>query len=188
MACRAGARGRVSPPSPKRASFGAAAFVAARAKAGGARRDRTDDLMLAKHALYQLSYGPLGSWSVQKAGLPSRSSRPLAPAFASGLRRGSLLSLRERRLVGPGRLELPTLRLSGVRSNHLSYGPRAGLPSRSSRPRLPAFAQAGFGVAAFVAARAKAGARWARDRARAPSAAPGEVERETETATSRTQE
>ena len=29
------------------------------AKAGGARRDRTDDLMLAKHALSQLSYGPL---------------------------------------------------------------------------------------------------------------------------------
>ena len=27
---------------------------------GGARRDRTDDLMLAKHALYQLSYGPAG--------------------------------------------------------------------------------------------------------------------------------
>jgi len=27
------------------------------------------------------------------------------------------------RLVGPGRLELPTSRLSGVRSNHLSYGP-----------------------------------------------------------------
>ena len=25
---------------------------------GGARRDRTDDLMLAKHALSQLSYGP----------------------------------------------------------------------------------------------------------------------------------
>ena len=29
-----------------------------RARDGGARRDRTDDLMLAKHALYQLSYGP----------------------------------------------------------------------------------------------------------------------------------
>ena len=28
---------------------------------GGARRDRTDDLMLAKHALYQLSYGPVRS-------------------------------------------------------------------------------------------------------------------------------
>ncbi len=27
------------------------------------------------------------------------------------------------RMVGPGRLELPTSRLSGVRSNHLSYGP-----------------------------------------------------------------
>ena len=28
------------------------------AASGGARRDRTDDLMLAKHALSQLSYGP----------------------------------------------------------------------------------------------------------------------------------
>ena len=32
---------------------------ARRAKRGGARRDRTDDLMLAKHALSQLSYGPV---------------------------------------------------------------------------------------------------------------------------------
>ena len=32
-------------------------------------------------------------------------------------------------LVGLGRLELPTLRLSGVRSNHLSYKPsKKGLP------------------------------------------------------------
>ena len=30
-------------------------------RSGGARRDRTDDLMLAKHALSQLSYGPKGS-------------------------------------------------------------------------------------------------------------------------------
>src|SRR5712675_3461546 len=37
----------------------AAPRVARRAKAGGARRDRTDDLMLAKHALSQLSYGPV---------------------------------------------------------------------------------------------------------------------------------
>jgi hypothetical protein len=29
------------------------------AQDGGARRDRTDDLMLAKHALSQLSYGPV---------------------------------------------------------------------------------------------------------------------------------
>ena len=30
-----------------------------RPPSGGARRDRTDDLVLAKHALSQLSYGPL---------------------------------------------------------------------------------------------------------------------------------
>ena len=75
------------------------------------------------------------------------------------------------RMVGPGRLELPTLRLSGVRSNHLSYGPRDGGAWRPPVPSTPK----------------ERGARWARDRARAPSAAPGEVERETKTATSRTQ-
>ena len=37
-------------------------------KIGGARRDRTDDLMLAKHALSQLSYGPnLGTGSKNAA-------------------------------------------------------------------------------------------------------------------------
>lgn len=56
-------------------------------RSGGAGRDRTDDLKLAKLPLSQLSYGPI------------------------------------RTMVGPGRLELPTSRLSGVRSNHLSYGP-----------------------------------------------------------------
>ena len=35
------------------------------ANLGGARRDRTDDLMLAKHALSQLSYGPEGKRSSQ---------------------------------------------------------------------------------------------------------------------------
>ena len=43
-------------------------------------------------------------------------------------------------LVGPGRLELPTLRLSGVRSNHLSYGPRAarqpGVINTQARDRV----------------------------------------------------
>ena len=34
---------------------------AARAGAGGARRNRTDDLLLAKQALSQLSYGPCGT-------------------------------------------------------------------------------------------------------------------------------
>ena len=71
---------------------------------GGARRSRTDDILLAKQALYQLSYGPIKG--------TSRVSRRRCHGPAQ-------------RLVGPGRLELPTLRLSGVRSNHLSYGPSA---------------------------------------------------------------
>jgi hypothetical protein len=85
---------------------------------GGARRDRTDDLMLAKHALYQLSYGPI---------LGHRLAERRIDAAV------------ERCLVGPGRLELPTLRLSGVRSNHLSYGPPKapgfGIEHRLEEPR-----------------------------------------------------
>ena len=61
---------------------------------GGARRDRTDDLMLAKHALSQLSYGPFVEITRSSEGL-----------------------------VGPERVERSTSRLSGVRSNHLSYKP-----------------------------------------------------------------
>ena len=42
---------------------------------GGARRDRTDDLMLAKHALYQLSYGP--SYALRASeGRPFVAERP----------------------------------------------------------------------------------------------------------------
>ena len=44
-----------------------------------------------------------------------------------------------RRVVGLGRLELPTLRLSGVRSNHLSYRPMtafAGVVPPGSRSHL----------------------------------------------------
>ena len=66
---------------------------------GGARRDRTDDLMLAKHALSQLSYGPKGS-----------GAQTVVPEV----------------VVGLGRLERPTSPLSGVRSNHLSYRPGSG--------------------------------------------------------------
>ena len=68
-------------------------------------------------------------------GPPSRSSRKPDRLRPRGLRRVSLLSLRERRLVGPGRVERPTSRLSGVRSNHLSYEPkcemRSGLDAQS---------------------------------------------------------
>jgi hypothetical protein len=58
---------------------------------GGARRDRTDDLLLAKQALSQLSYGPVVGAA--------------------------------KMLVGLGRFELPTSRLSSARSNQLSYKP-----------------------------------------------------------------
>ena len=56
---------------------------------GGASRDRTDDLKLAKLALSQLSYGPIGASA----------------------------------MVGREGVEPSTSRLSGVRSNHLSYRP-----------------------------------------------------------------
>ena len=59
-----------------------------------------------------------------KAGLPSRSSRAaLARLRPFGLRRDNLSSLSDRRLVGLGRFELPTSRLSSARSNQLSYKP-----------------------------------------------------------------
>jgi hypothetical protein len=59
---------------------------------GGAKRDRTADLLLARQALSQLSYGP-----IKKEML-----------FALVL------------VVGPSGLEPPTSPLSGVRSNQLS--------------------------------------------------------------------
>ena len=58
--------------------------LAALKSSGGARRDRTDDLLLAKQALSQLSYGPepvrVGKFGL--TGLPRRSSRAELPALA----------------------------------------------------------------------------------------------------------
>ena len=71
---------------------------------GGARRDRTDDLLLAKQALSQLSYGPA--------------------SHGTQSRRGNM--------VGLGRFELPTSRLSSARSNQLSYRPK----KRTLDPRI----------------------------------------------------
>ncbi len=76
----------------------------ATAQTGGADRDRTDDLLRAKQALSQLSYGP-GS-EIRRQG--SADCRSLSS---------------DPRMVGLGRFELPTSRLSGVRSNQLSYRP-----------------------------------------------------------------
>jgi hypothetical protein len=96
---------------------------------GGARRDRTDDLMLAKHALYQLSYGP--SYALRASeGRPSHSPGASRRSFVTSVRKTCPPKpVGRRRMVGPGRLELPTSRLSGVRSNQLSYGPGARAPA-----------------------------------------------------------
>jgi hypothetical protein len=106
---------------------------------GGARRDRTDDLKLAKLALSQLSYGPILAGANppggrQPVGPPGPQGRPAARADAresqgDGRRRRRL---RPPTMVGLGRLERPTSPLSGVRSNHLSYRP--GRQARSLAP------------------------------------------------------
>ena len=70
---------------------------------GGGERIRTDDLLRARQALSQLSYTP--DLNLQPE--PTLCSPDDTPDL----------------LVGLGRLELPTSRLSGVRSNHLSYRP-----------------------------------------------------------------
>ena len=94
---------------------------ATRAPSGGARRDRTDDLLLAKQALSQLSYGPKL--------LVRTGHAHWITTFA--VSQGT----RSREVVGLGRLELPTSRLSSARSNQLSYKP---LMSRTGRrPRVP---------------------------------------------------
>ncbi len=86
-----------------------------RAGLGGARRDRTDDLLLAKQALSQLSYGP---------GISARTQASIRSLHQTHMA-----------LVGLGRLELPTSRLSGVRSNHLSYRPESVSPALAIHER-----------------------------------------------------
>ena len=85
-----------------------------RARAGGGERNRTDDLLLAKQALSRLSYTP--STEARVSPIPK-------PAL---------------RMVGLGRFELPTSRLSGVRSNRLSYRPvLSACRSRFVAARMP---------------------------------------------------
>ncbi len=88
---------------------------------GGADRDRTGDLLLAKQALSRLSYSPrLGCQApeTQVSGLPA-----------------SEIRLPTSKLVGLGRLELPTSRLSGVRSSQLSYRPVTWIVARHATVR-----------------------------------------------------
>ena len=78
---------------------------------GGADRDRTDDPLLAKQVLSQLSYSPGRLRTEVEDG---SQTQPCILQSPSSLLRG---------MVGLGRFELPTSRLSGVRSNQLSYRP-----------------------------------------------------------------
>jgi hypothetical protein len=84
-------------------------------KDGGASRDRTGDLKLAKLALSQLSYGPDPGLAGARRRHPEAS-------------RGEPISM-----VGLGRFELPTSRLSSARSNQLSYRPKRRLRSSEER-------------------------------------------------------
>jgi hypothetical protein len=85
--------------------------------------------MLAKHALSQLSYGPIlgfakkGSFLASGAGADVRAAVPRIARAAA--RKPGRLSIdpQPQAMVGLGRLERPTSPLSGVRSNHLSYRP-----------------------------------------------------------------
>src|ERR1700760_2434410 len=91
----------VSPSSPfglRRApasSFGlcaAAPRVAKRAKAGGARRDRTADLLHAMQALSQLSYGPVTCFQHDPAWGSCRTARPRRLAGQHPDHRSGLIS------------------------------------------------------------------------------------------------
>ena len=82
---------------------------------GGAEEDRTPDLLRARQALSQLSYGPVSADPDNPIDLresltegvkfPTNGNRPVD-------------------LVGLGGVEPPTSPLSGVRSNQLSYRPK----------------------------------------------------------------
>ena len=89
---------------------------------GGASRDRTDDLKLAKLALSQLSYGPERSGALQERRFECSKPGP---------------SQRMKYVVGLGRFELPTSRLSSARSNQLSYKPPVAVSSADRRANGP---------------------------------------------------
>ena len=95
---------------------------------GGAGRDRTDDPLLAKQVLSQLSYGPSLS-SLRRRRRPlsprlarHRARRPVGLADASHPT-GANPPTWQLNMVGLGGLEPPTSRLSSARSNQLSYKP-----------------------------------------------------------------
>ena len=75
--------------------------------------------MLAKHALSQLSYAPF------QRRMLNIENQCFADAMLAHVMSTSAAALKAKRanMVGLGRLELPTSRLSSARSNQLSYKP-----------------------------------------------------------------
>jgi hypothetical protein len=98
---------RSAPASARSALTAAHPTSRCRSRRGGADRVRTDDLRLARAALSQLSYSP-------------------EPLYNNPEGREIPACL----VVGLGRFELPTSRLSGVRSDQLSYRPEKGTVRR----------------------------------------------------------
>ena len=129
---------------------------------GGARRDRTDDLMLAKHALSQLSYGRRAEDGYSSARPPGGARRDRTDDLMLAKHALSQLSyspvreqkqtpeaqmtdatssvgdfragIRRLKMVGLGGLEPPTSRLSSARSNQLSYKPELSRARKGSPP------------------------------------------------------
>jgi hypothetical protein len=104
---------------------------------GGARRDRTDDLLLAKQALSQLSYGP----GLDPAALDLAASFQAPTPFAEEGHQHATSAV-----VGLERFELSTSRLSSARSNQLSYRPgkRGGCPNEERETKAAASRNRGF--------------------------------------------
>jgi hypothetical protein len=118
---------------------------------GGDRRDRTDDLMLAKQLLSQLSYVPkLDKPDINTDGTSQNRQRSARASSRlckfQGICYGSFHTIAAGNwwVVGLERFELSTSRLSSARSNQLSYRPitackastRLAEPSRHVRCHL----------------------------------------------------
>jgi hypothetical protein len=85
-------------PSPPFGLRRGSLCIASRAKAGGARRNRTDDLLLAKQALSQLSYGPAQRLACQPKLAATR------PGFALRATPGNLRLAARAKVGGPGKI------------------------------------------------------------------------------------
>jgi hypothetical protein len=100
------------PPAHRAVAFGVVgatpvAWLQRCCDRGGGERDRTDDLLLAKQALSQLSYTPGQKADRQKSEAQNFCHSDFCSAVIW--------------MVGQGGFEPPTSRLSSARSNQLSY-------------------------------------------------------------------